>query len=135
MSRILFSKQSFRCQFSTVAQRAQLRPNDILRNAPHSGGRVEPTIRPRQQPARIAEHTGNPFNSVSDYFRMLDKIRQRVDHARNQQLTIGQRDGLQHAKLMRVARIGEWQEDRACFCLKDFRQDVAQCHVVIVGPS
>jgi hypothetical protein len=56
---------------------------------------------------------------------VLDKIRQRVDDAGDEQLIGGERNVFQQLELMRVTRIGERQENRARLRLQNSRENIA----------
>ena len=63
---------------------------------------------------------------------MLDEIGQRIDHAGDDDLIIVERQILQTAVLVRVARIGERQHEAAHLGLTDGRQHLGQGHVAVV---
>ena len=57
-----------------------------LRNPAHAGRGVEAAIGAGEHAARIADRPRDPLDAVGDDLRVLHEVRQRVDHAGDQQL-------------------------------------------------
>ena len=126
------SEQSLGCDPSAVAQCLELRPDDVLGNAAGAGAGVEAAIGAGLNAARVAHDLRHALQAVSNSFRMLDDVGERIDHPRHDELIVMQRNFLQVGIVVRVLRIGEGQNEPADIGFEQERQDVLQRHIAIV---
>src|SRR5215204_6314524 len=74
-----------------VPEAAELGPYYIRRDASPTGGGIEAAVGACQDPGRIPEDRGHPFDAVSHHLRMLDDVGQRIDDAGHENLVVVQR--------------------------------------------
>ena len=92
----------------------------------------KPQSVPARTRLRIAHRARDKLDAVGHHFGVLDEIGQRIDHAGDDDLIIVERQILQTAVLVRMARIGERQHEAADLGLTDGRQHLRQGHVAVV---
>ncbi len=128
-------KQPPRSDARPVRQCLHLGPNDIAGNAAHAGGGIEAAVGSRHHAPRVTEHAGDSLDAVGHDFRMLDEIRERVDHPSHKDLILGERLDLETAKFMRVTRVRERQNESADLRAQDDRQMSLSGTLQSCGPS
>src|SRR5262249_19701214 len=117
---------------STVAQARKLRPDHVLGNTAPACRGVEPAIGSRLNTRRIADDSGDALDAVSHHLRVLDKIRQTVDDAGDQELIILKGVLCETAKLVSVTWIGKGEHEPAHICLLQRRQNVFERNIAVV---
>ena len=94
-------------------QRGELGPDDVLGDTAHSRGSVKAAIGAGDDPLRVADHLRYPLDPVGDGLGVLDEIGQAVDDPGDEDLIVGQRLLLEDMVFVRMARVGEGEEEGA----------------------
>jgi hypothetical protein len=121
-----------RRQAGAVTEASELGPDDIFGHASPTGRGVEAAVGTRENPGRVTDDVGHPFDPVGNHLGMLNEIGKAVDYARDEYLVFSEWEPLEAAKLMGVARIREWQYQAAYVSLEQRRQYVLERDIAVV---
>src|SRR5216684_2243801 len=87
-----------------LGHRFELRPCDLAVDTRGTRNRAEAAIGPRDN-VFATDHVRDVADSLRHHLRVLDEVRHRIDHSRNQHLAVGQLYVLEHGPFMLVARV------------------------------
>src|SRR5690349_21190810 len=74
----------------TLDEGAELGPCDLRDDHRDPSGRFEPAIGPGNDSGRVSYRPRDLHQAIRDRFRMLDVVRRRIDHARNEHDVLGE---------------------------------------------